>query len=148
MFNVDNQQDPSVYHGELCSMLYRSLDGRGVWGRMCVCICVCVCVWDTFSRVWLFMSPLTVAHQAPLSMEFSRQEYWSGLPFPTPGDLPDPETEPTSLMSPPLAGRFFTTSTTWEALIWGRMDSCICMVESLCCLPETITTLLIGYILI
>ena len=48
------------------------------------------------SRVWLFVTPWTVAHQAPLSMEFSRQEYWSGLPFPSPGDLPDPGIEPRS----------------------------------------------------
>ena len=54
--------------------------------------------------------PWTVAHQAPLSMEFSRQEYWSGLPLPTPGDLPDPGIEPTSLKAPALAGRFFTTA--------------------------------------
>ena len=50
-----------------------------------------------------------IDHQAPLSMEFSRQEYWSGLPFPTPGDLPNPEIKPESLVSPALAGRFFTT---------------------------------------
>ena len=48
--------------------------------------------------------------QASLSMEFSRQEYWSGLPFPTPGDLPDPGVEPESLVSPTLAGGFFTTA--------------------------------------
>ena len=48
------------------------------------------------SHVQLFVSPWTVAHQAPPSMEFSRQEYWSGLPFPSPGVLPDPETEPRS----------------------------------------------------
>ena len=65
-----------------------------------------------FSRVQLFVTPWTIAHQAPLSMGFSRQEYWHGLPFPTPGDLPDPETEPRSLSSPVLAGRFFTTRTT------------------------------------
>jgi len=51
--------------------------------------------------------------QAPLFMIFSRQEYWSGLPFPTPGDLPKPGIEPTFLPSPALAGRLFTTSTTW-----------------------------------
>ena len=56
--------------------------------------------------------PWTVAHEAPLSMGFSRQEYWSGLPCPPPGDLPDPGTERVSLMSPALAGRFFTTSAT------------------------------------
>ena len=50
-------------------------------------------------------------------MEFSRQEYWSGLPFPTPGHLPDLGIEPASLASPALAGGFFTTSTTWEAQV-------------------------------
>ena len=55
------------------------------------------------------VTPRTVAHQAPLLMEFSRQEYWSGLPLPLPGDLPDLKTEPTSLASPALAGEFFTT---------------------------------------
>jgi len=50
-----------------------------------------------------------------LSRGFSRQEYWSGLPFPPPGDLPDAGTEPASLASPALAGGFFTTSTPWEA---------------------------------
>ena len=68
-----------------------------------------------FSYVWLFETLWTVAHQNPLSMGFSRQEYWSGLPCPPPGDLPRPGIEPTSLMSPALAGRFFTTSTTWAA---------------------------------
>ena len=60
-----------------------------------------------------FYDPQTVAHQTPLSMGFSRQEYRSGLPFPTPGDLPDPGIEP---VSPALRGRFFTISATWEAL--------------------------------
>ena len=71
----------------------------------------------SLSRVRLFVTPWTVAHQAPLSMGFSRQEYWSGLPFPSPGDLPDPGIEPVSLMSIALVGGFFTTNTTWEALI-------------------------------
>ena len=53
-----------------------------------------------FSRVQLFVIPWTVAHQAPLSLGFSRQEYWSGLPCPPPGDLPDPGTEPVSLIFP------------------------------------------------
>ena len=56
-----------------------------------------------------------LSRQAPLSMRFSRQEDWSGLPCPPPGDLPDPGIEPWSLISPALAGRFFTTSTIWEA---------------------------------
>ena len=70
-----------------------------------------MCVSD-FSHVQLFTTLWTVAHQAPLSMGFSRQEYWSGLPFPSPRGLPDPGIDPTSLTSPALAGGFFTTSTT------------------------------------
>ena len=55
------------------------------------------CLVKSLGRVRLFATPWTVAHQAPPSMEFSRQEYWSGLPFPSPGDLPDPGIEPGSL---------------------------------------------------
>ena len=69
----------------------------------CVCVCVCVCE-RTLSRVQLFATPWTIAHQAPLSMNFPRQEYWSGLPCSPPGDLPDPEIESMSLASPSLAG--------------------------------------------
>ena len=65
-----------------------------------------------FSCVQFFAALWTVACQAPLSIEFSRQEYWSGLPFSSPGDLPGPGIEPAS---PVLADGFFTTSTTWEA---------------------------------
>ena len=59
----------------------------------------------------------TVACQAPLSVEFSRKEYWNGLPFPPPGDLPEPGIKPMSLMSPALAGGLFTTSTTGSSCI-------------------------------
>ena len=61
------------------------------------------------------MTLCTVARQAPLAMGVSRQEYWSGLPCPLPGDLPNPGIKPTSLTSSALTGRFFTTSATWEA---------------------------------
>ena len=61
-----------------------------------------------FSPVQLFVTLCTAYHQAPLSMGFSRQEYWSGLLCLPPGDLPDPGIEPMSLMSLALAGRFFT----------------------------------------
>ena len=64
----------------------------------------CPILWD----------PMTPC-QAPLSMEFSRQEYWNGWPSPTPGNLPHPGIEPTSLMSPALTGSFFATSASWEA---------------------------------
>ena len=68
-----------------------------------------------FSHVWLFVTLWTVSPQVPLSMGFSRQEYWNGLPLPPPGDLLEPGIEPTSPVSPALAGRFFTTSATcWK----------------------------------
>ena len=78
-------------------------------------VCVGACILSCFSPVQLFATLWTVACQAPLSLGFSRQKYWSGLPCPPPGDLPDPGTEPVSLSSPALAGKFFTTSTTGDA---------------------------------
>ena len=60
------------------------------------------------SHVRLLATPYTVVHQANLSMKFSRQDYWKGLTFPTPGDLSDPGFKPMSLVSPALAGGFFT----------------------------------------
>ena len=69
-------------------------------------------------------TPWTVARQAPLSMGFPGEEYWSGLPFPSPGDLLDPGIEPES---PVLAGEFFTTETPGKpTLIWNRKASIIC----------------------
>ena len=68
------------------------------------------CIWDlVFSHVWLFATLWTVARQVPLSMGLSWQEYWSGLPFPPPGDLPNPGNKPASPVAPVLAGGFFTT---------------------------------------
>ena len=93
-------------------MLRGGLDRRAVWGRMVTCICVVESLRYSpktittllisyesevkVSRALLFVTPWTIVHQAPLSMGFSRQEYWSGLPFPSPGDLPDPGIEPKS----------------------------------------------------
>ena len=84
--------------------------------RIRVLLWMCCAVLSRFSHVQLFATPGTVAHQASLSMGFSRQEYWSGLPCPPLGDLPNPGIEPVTLTSPALADSFFTTSTTWEAL--------------------------------
>ena len=70
-----------------------------MWRNVCACA-------QSISRVQLFVTPQTAASQAPLSMGFSRQGSWSGLPFPPPGDLPNPGIEP---KSPALAGRFFAT---------------------------------------
>ena len=79
------------------------------------------------SRLWLYATLWTIARQAPLSMEFSRQEYWSGLPCLPPGDLPDPGMEPTSLRSPALAGRVFATSATWKTPLVIR--KCVLMLN-------------------
>ena len=76
---------------------------------MCVYVRVCVCA---LSHIRLSAATWTVAHQAPLSMGLSRQGYWSGLPCPSPRDLPEPGVEPPCLSSLALSGRFFTTSAT------------------------------------
>ena len=76
-------------------------------------MCVRVCA---LSHVQLLVIPQTVAHQVLQSMGFSRQEYWSGVPFPPPGDLPDPGIKPSRCVSPALASGFFTNCATWEAL--------------------------------
>ena len=86
---------------------------------MCVCVCVCV----LFSQVRLFVTPWTVAHHVSLSMEFSRQEYWSGLPFPSPEDLPNPGIEPGS---PALQA-----DTLPFELLGKPMHACLLVVEKL-----------------
>ena len=73
----------------------------------CCLLCMCACV---LNRVWLFVTPWIVDFQTPLSVEFSRQECWSGLPFPTLRNLPNPGIKPTSPASPTLTGGFFTTA--------------------------------------
>ena len=95
---------------------------------------------DSFSRVWFFAVLRTVALQAPLSMGFSRQDCWSGLPCPSPEDPPNWGMGPVSLTSPELASRFFTTSATWEAsffmcvFVKGQEEP----VTALCCHSESL----------
>ena len=81
-----------------------------------------VCMLSRFSHIWLFATPWTIAHQGPLSMGFSKQEYWSGLPCPPPGHPPNAGFKPVSLIAPALAGAvggrwgcIFTAKATWEA---------------------------------
>ena len=74
------------------------------------------CVLSCFGCIQLSATLWTVALQAPLSMGFSRQVYWNGCHAPPPGDLPNPGIKPVVLTSPALAGKFFTTRATWEAL--------------------------------
>ena len=98
-----------------------------------LCVCVCVC---ELSCVPLFATPWTVAHQAPLSMEFSRQEYWIRLPFPTPRGLPSSGIEPT------LVGGFFTT---WEAHMEPRLIVKPQQIEILKSSLETISREAFGW---
>ena len=90
------------------------------------CACVHLCVLSHFSHVQLCVTLWTAACQAPLSMGFSRQEYWSRLPCLPPVDLPDPGIKPSSLRSPAPAGRFFSlsTSTTWSYVKKHMYFSC------------------------
>ena len=94
-----------------------TIEEMGSWTQH-RCVCVCVSVHAKLLQLCLTLcSIMEWACQAPLSMGFSRQEYWSGLPCPPARDLPDPGIEPTSLIFPALTGRFFTISTTCEALL-------------------------------
>ena len=78
------------------------------------------CMLSFFSCVRLYATLWTIAHKAPLSMGFSRQEDWNGLPSPPPGDLHNPGIKPMSLKSPVLGGTFFTTSATRKLLTIER----------------------------
>ena len=91
--------------------------------------CVCVCLCSVTQSCLTLCDPVDCSPHAPLSMGSPRQEYWSGLPWPSPGDLPNPGIEPVSLVTPALAGRLFTACATWEAhamilfsnkiMVWG-----------------------------
>ena len=123
---------------------------------------VCACVSHVCAQVASnSVTPWTVAHQAPLSMEFPRQEYWSGLPFPSPGDLPDPGMEPASLVYPALAGGFFATGTALinkQLIVVAALGLRGCeqafpvsserglLSAALCRLPSVLATLLVGHV--
>ena len=106
-----------------------------------------MCVPSCFSHVPLSATPRTATHQAPLSTGFSRQEYWSSLPCPPPGDLSDPGMEPTSPVSPALPGGFFTPSATslinkfllnaywFQALLCVCTQSCLTPYDPMDCSP-------------
>ena len=90
-----------LIHSSYLESLLSIITGQALsWMLLCVCCCYLV------AKSCLFVTPGTVAGQAPLSMRFPRQDYWSGFPFPSPGDRPDPGIKLASLA---LAGRFFTT---------------------------------------
>ena len=90
------------------------------------CLYYSYCVLSRFSHVRLFATPWTVIRRAPLSMGFSRQEYWSGLPCPPPGDLSDPGLKPASFTSLALAGRFFTPRATTKRETESQKSEVMC----------------------
>ena len=92
-----------------------------------------IIVVQSLSHVQLFATLWTVGHQGPLSMAFSRPEYWSGLPCPPPGDLPDPGIKPESLMSPALAGGFFTT----KCHLRRPSSSILYVIVCICCITDS-----------
>ena len=97
ILEVQRQEPFAIYWHSLNQILMKPfwpLANFGMLQRARVCVCVCVCV--LVAQSCLILSPWTVACQAPLPMEFSRQEYWSELPFTSPRDLPDSEVEPRS----------------------------------------------------
>ena len=99
----------SSHQKEKCVSFYWHNGCSVRWWMLCMLSC--------FNSVQLLVTRWTVARQAPLPTGFSGQEYWSGLPCPSSGDLPHPGIEPMSLMSPALAGGLFTTSSTWEDMM-------------------------------
>ena len=101
--------------------LYFQEEGCVTWAVSLLYAKVCACVPSHFSCVKLFATLWIVAHQAPLSIGFSRQKYWSWLPCPSPGHLPNPGIESRLLTSPALTGRFVTTGATWEAQERGHV---------------------------
>ena len=97
------------------------------------------CLWGRDTKLSQKFLPTVVPREikfsVELSVEFSRQEYWSGLPFPPPRNLPDPGIEPLSLMSPALTGRFFTTSITWEAQSLSYLVEIVTLITKCCPRP-------------
>ena len=106
----------SAFHS-ICPSVHLSICPAPASGHPGYHICVyrSARMLSCFRDIQLFVTPWTVAHQAPLSTRFSRQEYWSRMPFPPPGDLLNPGIKPRSLTFPALAGEFLTTSATREA---------------------------------
>ena len=137
--SLPGTSDHEIFQARILECIAISYSRQSSWPRDPICVswifcivkqilyhcapwvCMCICV-HTHTRTCLTVTPWTVARQAPLSMEFSRQGYWSGFLFASPGDLPDPGIKPMALASPALAGKFFTTrNATWETLIYNLL---------------------------
>ena len=101
-----------------------------VWVCVCVCVHVCACAHALAQSCLTLSNPRECSPQAPLSMKFSRQEYWSVLLFPIPRNLPDSGIKPVSLVSPALAGRFFTTEPETKSISKRRLKGITCWLKS------------------
>ena len=121
VFPSFQEQNASVFI--VCEVLLfpRSPTGADLCVFVYVCVCTCRCCAQLLNCVQLFATACAVAHQVPLSMKFSQQECWSGLPFPLLGGLPDPGIEPTSSVSPTLAVDHWAT---WESHICIATKKC------------------------
>ena len=117
--HIEKQRHHFANKGPYCQSY--DFSSSHVWMLFCACV---------LNQVWLFETPWTIALQAPLSKEFSKQEYWSGLPFSTPGHLPAPGIELLSLASPALAGGFFTHCATWGSNYGNTQPSVILMISN------------------
>ena len=112
-----------------CILILCWLQTQAIW--IWITVLIWVYVHAKLLQLYLTLcNPMDYNLQAPLFMGFSRQEYWRGLPCPSPGDLPNPGVEPMCLMSPALAGRFFTTSATWE------ISNCVIQANTVLNLPQ------------
>ena len=114
-----SEPDPVCRFRVMCTLSPEG--GSPQYVRTCGFLCVHA---QSLSHIQCFETPWTVARQAPQSMGLSRQEYWSGLPFPTPVDLPDPGIEPAPLDSPALTGAFLTTVPPGKQLFVKIISAC------------------------
>ena len=117
------------WHNFIHSLLHESYN-HGIYIHIDVCA-------QLLSHMELFMTLWTIAHQTPLSLELFRQENWSRLPFPSPGDLPNPGIKPMSLSSPAWAGGFFTIAPPGKPIYIHLKYECLGKVNSFCfCVSE------------
>ena len=117
LYNVGNEDafPPQVFTFGFCAYSRKSIQGYNRLFQALTILIMCACMCAKSPQSFPTLIPWTIAHQAPLSIVFFRQESWSGLPYPFPGDPFDLGVDPVSLMSPALAGGFFTTRASGEA---------------------------------
>ena len=137
MYTLQSTQKCPV-HSTIHPTVAISTKWKTIWSLTTLfapCTLLHTCVLSYFSHVLLFVTPLTVAGQAPLSMGFSRQEYWSGLPCPLPGYLPNPGIKPESSKSPALQTNSLLLSHWWSSIFHPMPPLMIIWVMWCYCIP-------------